>query len=139
MSEPIATHRVQMRWRDIDGLGHVNHAIALTYLEEGRDHFLAQHGIRRDEYVVGSCTLRFRGEIDPEQGAVTVECELDQLGNASFTTSERIVSDAGEVVVEAEFGLVLWDGERRASRPLSAEERASLEGVAPGPGEETGA
>ncbi|MFN8215477.1 MAG: thioesterase family protein [Solirubrobacterales bacterium] len=135
MSAPSTTHRVQMRWRDIDGLGHVNHAVALTYLEEGRDRFLAQHGIARDEYVVGSCTLRFRGEIDPGQDAVTIECRLDQLGNASFSTSERIVSDAGDVVVEAEFGLVLWDRARRASRPLTAEERASMEGVAPSPAE----
>ncbi len=132
MSLP-GSHRVQMRWRDIDGLGHVNHAVALTYLEEGRDRFLAEHGIGRDEYVVGSCSLRFRGEIDPGQGAVTVECEVDQLGNSSFATSERILSAAGDVVVEAEFGLVLWDRERRVSRPLSAEERASLRGVAPGP------
>ncbi len=32
-----AGHRVQMRWRDLDGLGHVNHTVVLTYLEEGRD------------------------------------------------------------------------------------------------------
>ena len=33
-------HAVQMRWRDLDGLGHVNHTVVLTYLEEGRDAFL---------------------------------------------------------------------------------------------------
>ena len=33
-----------MRWRDLDGLGHVNHTVVLTYLEEGRDAFL--HGAR---------------------------------------------------------------------------------------------
>ncbi|MEP7026592.1 MAG: hypothetical protein ABJB47_22870, partial [Actinomycetota bacterium] len=30
---------VGVRWRDGDGLGHVNHAVFLTYLEEGRDAF----------------------------------------------------------------------------------------------------
>ncbi len=122
-------HRVQVRWRDLDALGHVYHAVALTYLEEGRDRFLAGHGIGRDEYVVGSCSLRFLREIDPGQEAVTVECEVKRLGRSSFETSERILRDDGEVVVEAEFGLVLWDGERRASRPLSDSERASLEGT----------
>ena len=58
-------HRVQMRWRDLDGLGHVNHTVVLTYLEEGRDAFLRRHGIRRDEYVVGRCNVSFLGEIDP--------------------------------------------------------------------------
>ena len=56
---------MQMRWRDLDGLGHVNHAVVLTYLEEGRDAFLKRHGIRRDEYVVGRCSVNFHDEIDP--------------------------------------------------------------------------
>jgi acyl-CoA thioester hydrolase len=119
-------HRVQMRWRDLDGLGHVNHTVALTYLEEGRDAWLAEHGIPREEYVVGRCTVNFRREIDPGQQAVTVECGLRRLGRSSVTTSERILDDAGQVVVEAEFGLVLWDPKQRGSRPISDEERASL-------------
>ena len=41
-------HRVQVRWRDLDGLGHVNHTVVLTYLEEGRDAWLEAHGIRRE-------------------------------------------------------------------------------------------
>ena len=53
-----------MRWRDLDGLGHVNHIVVLTYLEEGRDAFLAEHGISRDEYVVGRCSVGFNREID---------------------------------------------------------------------------
>ncbi len=124
-----AGHRVQMRWRDIDGLGHVNHAVALTYLEEGRDRFFAEHGIARDEYVVGSCSLRFSEEIDPDQDAVTVECEVRSLGRSSLATSERILGSGGRVAVEAEFGLVLWDRERRAARPISDDERASLQGA----------
>ena len=36
-----------------------------------------------------------------------------------MTTRERILDDEGEVAVEAEFGLVLWDPERRASRPIT--------------------
>ncbi len=127
-------HRVQMRWRDIDGLGHVYHAAALTFLEEGRDRFLARHGIARDEYVVGSCSLRFNHEIPSDQEAVTVACELRRLGTSSLTTAEQVVRGDGQVAVEAEFALVLWDRERRASRPLTAAERASLTGVASGPG-----
>ena len=56
----MSAHEVQMRWRDLDALGHVNHPVVLTYLEEGRDAFLAERGISRDEYVVGRCTVCFR-------------------------------------------------------------------------------
>jgi acyl-CoA thioester hydrolase len=121
-------HRVQMRWRDLDGLGHVNHTVVLTYLEEGRDAFLKQHGIRRDEYVVGRCNVHFKGEIDPAFETVTVQCAVSELGRSSVTTNERILDDRGEVVVEAEFALVLWDPAQRGSRPITDEERASLAG-----------
>jgi acyl-CoA thioester hydrolase len=123
-----AGHRVQMRWRDLDGLGHVNHTVVLTYLEEGRDVFLKRHGIRRDEYVVGRCSVSFQDEIDPVFEAVTVQCAVRELGRSSVTTSERILDHKGQVVVEAEFGLVLWDPAQRAPRPITDEERASLAG-----------
>ena len=119
-------HQVQMRWRDLDGLGHVNHTVVLTYLEEGRDAWLERHGIRRDEYVVGRCSVNFRREIDPAFKAVTVECGVRRLGRSSVTTSERILDDSGEVVVDAEFALVLWDPVGRGSRPISDSERESL-------------
>jgi acyl-CoA thioester hydrolase len=119
-------HRVQMRWRDLDGLGHVNHTVVLTYLEEGRDAFLAACGVRREEYVVGRCSVSFNQEIDPAFGAVTVQCAVRDLGRSSLTTSERILDDSGRVVVEAEFGLVLWDPEQRESRLITDEERAAL-------------
>jgi acyl-CoA thioester hydrolase len=122
------SHRVQMRWRDLDALGHVNHPVVLTYLEEGRDAFLKGHGIGREEYVVGRCSVSFHDEIDPTLEAVTVECEVRELGRSSVTTSERILGDAGKVLVEAEFGLVLWDPAQRGSRPISDTERASLAG-----------
>jgi acyl-CoA thioesterase FadM len=117
---------VQMRWQDLDGLGHVNHTVALTYLEEGRDAWLANHGILRDEYVVGRCSVSYLNEIDPSSGAVTVQCALRELGRSSVTTSQRILDHAGNVVVEAEFDLVLWDPRQRGSRRITDKERASL-------------
>jgi acyl-CoA thioester hydrolase len=115
-----------MRWQDLDALGHVNHTVVLTYLEEGRDVFLKRHGIRRDEYVVGRCSVNFRDEIDPAFEAITVQCAVRDLGRSSMTTRERILDRDGRIVVDAEFGLVLWDPEQRVPRPITTEERASL-------------
>ncbi len=45
-------HSVDVRWRDVDALDHVNNAVFLTYLEEGRDAFYAT-ALRSDPiYVV---------------------------------------------------------------------------------------
>jgi acyl-CoA thioesterase FadM len=123
-----------MRWRDLDGLGHVNHTVVLTYLEEGRDAFLKAHGIARDEYVVGRCSITFNGEIDPAFEAVTVECEVGELGTKSVNTRERILDHAGDALVEAEFGLVLWDPVQRVSRAITDPERAALAGSREGVG-----
>jgi acyl-CoA thioester hydrolase len=123
-----AAHTVRTRWGDLDALGHVGHPVVLTYLEEGRDAFLRAHGIGRDEYVVGRCSVSFRDEIDPTLESVTVQCEVRELGRSSVTTSERILGAAGRLLVEAEFGLVMWDPAKRGSRPISDGERASLAG-----------
>ena len=45
---------------------------------------------------------------------------------SSVTTSERILDDAGDVLVEAEFGIVLWNAEERGSRPMTDQELVSL-------------
>jgi acyl-CoA thioester hydrolase len=119
-------HRVALRWNDFDGLGHVNHAVVLTYFEEGRDAWLRAHGIGRDEYVVGRCTVSFRREVRPDAGAVTMHCAPVALGTKSLTTREVLTDDDGEVLAEAEFALVLWDPGRRATRPITETERASL-------------
>lgn len=123
----MSAHEVQMRWRDLDALGHVNHPVVLTYLEEGRDAFLAKRGIGREEYVVGRCEVTFQDEIDPALGSVIVECEVAEVGTSSVKTRERIVDPEGASLVEAEFGIVLWDPERRQSRPITDRERTALE------------
>lgn len=126
MSAPVAGHRVQVRWKDLDGLGHVNNAVVLTYLEEGRDAFLEACGINRDQYVVGRCSITFLAEIDPSHGDVVVTCVVEEVGRSSLRTRESILATDGGVIVEAEFGLVLWDSETRGSRPITDRERAEL-------------
>jgi acyl-CoA thioesterase FadM len=120
------SYSVATRWQDLDGLGHVNHAAVFTYLEEGRDAFLRDHGIDREEYVVGRCSVEFKDEIEPGHATVTVECGVRELGSKSVRTVERILDPRGDTVVEAEFGLVLWDPEARGTRLITDAERASL-------------
>ncbi len=57
---------------------------------------------------------------------MTVQCSVRELGRKSVTTAERIIDETGRVVVEAEFGLVLWNPQERGSRAITDAERASL-------------
>jgi acyl-CoA thioesterase FadM len=115
-----------MRWCDVDGLGHVSHTAALTYLEEGRDAMLERHGIARNDYVIGRCSVTYLSEITLDEREVTASCEVAEVGRSSLATRERLIDAAGKVFVEAAFGLVLWDSEKRGSRPLTEDELASF-------------
>lgn len=118
---------VPMRWRDVDGLGHVNNAVVLTYLEEGRDRFLESLGINRSQYVVGRCSIEFNRELTLDSGPVNFSCVITRIGNKSFETRESLRDATGEIAIEADFSLVMWDGEAGASRSLNETERAAFE------------
>ena len=117
---------VPIRWQDIDGLGHVSHVAILSYLEEGRDAWLQRHGIGRDQYVVGRCSVAYLSEIRLSDQALTVECDLCRVGTSSLVTTERILASPDRVMVQAEFHLVVWDARTRRSRPITEQERERL-------------
>src|SRR2546429_8842591 len=59
----VIEHSVDVRWRDVDALDHVNHAVFLTYLEEGRDAFYTQLLGRDPSYVVVRLEVDLRAEV----------------------------------------------------------------------------
>ena len=126
MTNAVFEHVVTVRWRDTDALGHVNHVVFLTYLEEARDAFYAQ--ILRSEpiYVVARLEIDLRAEVRHEDRQVIVDIAVEQLGTTSLTTRESIRTSAGQVVAEARVITVRWDQETRRPVPFSAAERERL-------------
>src|ERR1700704_3380314 len=54
--------RVEIRWRDLDGFGHVNNAVFLTYLEECRDEWLRRElhdPPERGEYLLARIAIDY--------------------------------------------------------------------------------
>jgi acyl-CoA thioesterase FadM len=56
-----------------------------------------------------------------------VRCAVRELGRSSLTTGEQLLGPGGDVLAEAEFAIVLWDAAARRSRPLTEDERKSLQ------------
>ena len=127
-------HEVSVRWRDVDGLGHVNHAVFLTYLEEGRDAFYIQAIGSDPAYVVVHLELDLRAEVRYEDKRVTVQIAVERLGTTSLTTRETVVTASGAVAAEASVVTVRWDESLRKPVPFSDAERARLAGLT-GPAE----
>jgi acyl-CoA thioester hydrolase len=117
---------VKVRWRDVDALGHVNHAVFLTYLEEGRDAFFIQVLGGDPSYVVVRLEVDLRAEVRYEDQRVTVRIVTDRLGTTSLTTRETVVTPGGEVAAEALVVTVNWDAENRKPVPFTEAERARL-------------
>ncbi len=118
-------HSVEVRWRDVDALGHVNHAVFLTYLEEGRDAFFTR-ALGDPAYVVVRLEVDLRAEVLLAERRVTVRIAVERLGTTSLTTRETIFMAAGKVAAEARVVTVRWDPGRRKPVPFSAAERAQL-------------
>jgi acyl-CoA thioester hydrolase len=120
---------VDVRWRDTDALGHVNHAVFLTYLEEGRDAFFVQTLGGEPDYVVARIEIDLRAEVRHPQRRVTVRLAVERLGTTSLTTRETILTSAREVAAEARVVSVRWDRRARKPVPFSEDERARLAAV----------
>ena len=124
----VFEHQVSLRWRDVDALGHVNHAVFLTYLEEGRDAFYTATVGRDPHYVVVRIEIDLRAEIGLEPRQVTVRIEVERLGTTSLTTRETILTAAGEVAAQARVVTVRWDPEGHQPVPFTEPERTRLAG-----------
>jgi acyl-CoA thioester hydrolase len=121
--------RVEIRWSDVDAVGHVNNAVYATYLEECRDEWL--DGALGDadtgwDYVVARVALDYLRALRLEDEAVLVRVGLERIGTSSVTTREEILA-GDEVTAEAEAVLVARDRETGRSRPLTATERSAIE------------
>lgn len=119
---------IEIRWRDLDAYGHVNHAVYLTYLEEVRDEWLeAAVGGAALHYVVARVEIDYRRELTLADDRILARCSLDGLGTSSVRTREELVVANGDVATEAAAVLVARDAESLRSRRLTDEERAALE------------
>jgi acyl-CoA thioester hydrolase len=121
--------RIEIRWRDMDGFGHVNNSTYLTYLEEARDQFLTDLvGETIHRVVIRRIEIDFVSGLTQEDDHVDVDVRLTGVGTSSLTLEERIVSLAdGRVAATARTVMVHTDESRTASAPWPAHVRASVE------------
>jgi acyl-CoA thioester hydrolase len=124
----VFEHLVSLRWRDVDALGHVNHAVFLTYLEEGRDAFYAQALGRDPHYVVARVEIDLRAEVRYADRQLRVRIEVEHVGTTSLTTLETVRTPTGVTAAEARVVTVLWDASARKPMAFTEGERARLTG-----------
>jgi acyl-CoA thioester hydrolase len=119
---------IELRWRDLDFLGHLNQAVYHELLEEGRGALFEQLGALDGGFffVLARVELDHRQEIRRDHGPVTVAIRVESVGRSSVTVAHEIVRADGAVAAEGRSVLVAWDRDARRSRPLTDAERAAL-------------
>ena len=124
-------HRLEVRFRDCDPMGHVNNAVYLTYLEEAR--FAYWRSIWGAE--MGSpgtpTVILARAEIDYRKAAtygdvLEVRLALEKIGRTSITSTYEILTESGELIANARTVLVAYDYARAEPVPITDEVRARL-------------
>jgi acyl-CoA thioester hydrolase len=125
-----ATKRIEIRWRDLDGFGHVNNAVYMTYLEEARDEMYTRLlGDVVHRMVLRHSSVDFRSGLVLEDEEIEVTTEIIRVGRSSVTTRETVVAlSDGRVAATAETVMVHTDDSRNASAPFPDSARALLEG-----------
>ena len=124
--------RIEIRWRDLDALRHVNNAVYATYLEEARDEWMIRAlGGAGDlwDYVLVRVAIDFRRELTQADDVVIVRTRLTRIGASSLTLREEIVTLDGAVAAEAESVVVARDPATGRSRPLTDAEREAYAAV----------
>ena len=112
------TTEIDVRFRDIDAMGHVNNAVYATYLEQARTEYfrdVLDADLSRVSSVLASLSLDFRRPVELTDGTVAVD--VAELGRSSVTMTHEFRVD-GAVVAEAEATLVSLDPDSGEPVPI---------------------
>ena len=131
MSNGDFVHEEQVRFRDLDPMGHVNNAVFLTYLEQARVAFFAQAGaatgLEDMNMIVARVEIDFKAPVRLGQ-EVEVSVRASRFGTKSFDL-EYELHVGGDLVAEAKSVQVAYDYDRRQPIPVPAEWREKLTAI----------
>ena len=126
-----------IRWGDLDALGHVNHLVYLSWLEEARIVLLSKIGLtggpgHEDPIgpILASLSCDYRAPL-AYPGEVRVESWVSALGRSSLTIDYHIFLESAEAgdaqqVAVARSVIIAFDYQRSESAPLSEAQRARV-------------
>ena len=123
-------YEVELRFRDLDALGHVNNAVFLTYLESARMAWWMKVRGRQDlsrlDMILARTEIDYRSPaVFGDRLVVGVRCA--SLGRSSFVLEQRVEeARSGRLVAEARKVLVHYDYAAGRSLPIPDDLREQL-------------
>lgn len=122
------TAEIEIRFRDIDAMGHVNNAVYATYLEQARTRYfrdVLETDLSSISTVLASLTIEFRRPIELADESINVDIDVPELGDSSLPMTYELQT-ADEVVATAESTQVHFDSTAGEARPIPEPLRARI-------------
>jgi acyl-CoA thioester hydrolase len=129
-SDYVYRHRLSVRFRDCDAMGHVNHAVYFTYFEQcrltcWREQTGAPSPHARVIIARAECDYRAPAHFGDE---LEIRLEVGDIGRSSFTLKYQIVqATSGALVAVGSTVMVSYDYAAAKSVPLPAASKELLE------------
>lgn len=135
---PAFTHRIEVRFRDCDAMGHVNNAVYFTYFEQARAVMGETQGLRRELARGGLGVILVHTACDYRAQVVfgeqvEVRVRVVRIGRTSFTSEfevRRVRDDAVAAVGRAVQAVFDYAADR--TQPIPDGLRAKLEALMTG-------
>jgi acyl-CoA thioester hydrolase len=127
---------MEVRWRDLDALNHVNNAVYFTYLEQARVHYVHELGLlpeRRSDigFILAEAHCQFKSPLSLGE-RVTVYVRVSELRNSSFVFQYRMEGEDQRLAAEAHSTQVCYDYENKRPIPISDDWRKAIVDFEPG-------
>jgi acyl-CoA thioester hydrolase len=115
-------HPVQLRWSDPDSLGHVNHARALSLIEDARL-AMADRAPGQGSLILARLEVDYLRQLYYRVGErPCVSSWVTRLGTKSFTVRQELVQD-DRVAIRVDAVMVMFDFATDTSRAMTDDER----------------
>jgi len=119
--------KLEVRYADLDTLGHVNNAIYLTYFEQARVHLLDEYYKKTKgnfDFVIAHAEVDYLHPIFLEE--ITVRVWVSRIGNTSFTLSYEIYNQKGTLCAKGHTVQVVFDARSGSKKPIPDDFREYL-------------
>ena len=118
---------LDVRWADMDCIGHVNNATFLTYVETSRIKLLEKLGFTDVHIIMASIKIDYVNQLK-YPSIMEIGQKISRLGNSSFDILTGIYNkDSGELITISTTTLVCYDYNSQKSLKIPTEIRVFAE------------
>lgn len=125
------TTEIQMRFRDLDAMGHVNNAVYLTYCELARTQFYLKHRFKRSlhdiDFILAHVDMDY---VSAAEWGDRVEVSMwpSKIGDSSFTLSYELRDkNSNRLLAKSTSVQVAYDYAKKEKKPIPGDFRKMLE------------